>query len=136
MTVRRAAVADWFTRHRGRVVAFWLLAVLALAGAAVGRQLGEGDRTKAAVAANTAGLRETVTRLERTIETQQKEILADCSFKWDLADIPRGIHPRAVGLVKIATDAREAYIEKRCERVGPPPPPVYRADPPAPTPTR
>lgn len=114
-----------FSARTTRIIFFGTLAVLLAAVGFLGaRSVGESARTKTVV--------------NRAVADLQEEIRSDCAFKWDLADLPREIRPRTRGLVKIAADARFAYMQKGCQDAGgPPPPPLYAADPtPTPSPSR
>lgn len=76
-------------------------------------------------------------QVDRVVVELRAEIRADCQFKRDIADLPREARPRAAGLVRLATDARDAYIGKGCAELLGPPPPRYTADPtPSPTPRK
>lgn len=95
------------------------LSLVALGLVVVGlaaRATGESTRTTATVAAAKVEL--------------EREIRADCDFKFRVANLPRlSEYPSRV-VVDLANSARTAYIEKRCEKAGHgPPPPVYTARP-------
>lgn len=100
----------------------WAVVLVVVVGVLAVRSIGESARTRDAV--------------QDAVVQLQMEIRADCAFKWDIAALPRDLHPRGAAVVKLAADARFAYIAKGCQAAGgPPAPPVYTADPtPAPTP--
>lgn len=121
MTVSR--LGQWVERHRLRIVAVWMLAVLFVVGAVLFRLAGEPQRTKASVDRNTADIR-------MVIAQQEKEIRGDCPFKRRAALLPELSPKPTVALVDLATAARQAYIVKGCAAAGfGPVPPKFKAAP-------